>query len=57
MNDSLGGWGEVSGVCVGAMVQVDAGVFVEVGGMVEAGVGGTAVTVRAGNVIVDVGDG
>jgi hypothetical protein len=57
VKDSLGGRGGVPGVNVGVIAQVDVGVFVEVGGMVEAGDGGIAVAVSAGNVIVDVGDG
>jgi hypothetical protein len=56
VNDSLEGRGEISGVNVGVIAQVDAGVFVKVGVMVEAGDGGIAVAVRVGYVIVDVGN-
>ena len=57
MKDSLGGRGEVPGVIVGVIAQVDAGVFAEVGVMVEASDGGIAVAVSDGNMIVKVGDG
>jgi len=56
VNDSLAGLGEVAGVNVGVVSPVDAGVFVIVGVMVDAGDGGIAVEVRVGYVIVDVGD-